>query len=91
MLGQTDCENCEWKCPELMVENADAWSLWLGVKTQWRVGMCGAVGLDYTAISFVAKALDIKVIPALLHKIRGLETYMLQQMREKGEKDDGSQ
>jgi len=24
--------------------------LWLGVRTQWRVGMSGATGLDYTAV-----------------------------------------
>lgn len=24
--------------------------LWLGLRTQWRVGMGGATGLDYTAV-----------------------------------------
>lgn len=91
MLGQTDCENCEWKRPDLWPENYAAWELWIGVKTQWRMGMSGAVGLDYTALSFVAKTLDVEVLPSVLHKIRTLEAYMLKKMHEKGEDGDGCQ
>lgn len=27
-----------------------AWLAWCGLQTQWRIGMGGATGLDYTAV-----------------------------------------
>lgn len=33
-----------WPC------NLGAWGLWQELQTQWRVGMAGATGLDYTAV-----------------------------------------
>lgn len=33
-----------WPC------NATAWLCWQAVQTQWRIGMGGATGLDYTAV-----------------------------------------
>lgn len=27
-----------------------AWGCWMGVQTQWRVGMAGATGLDYAGV-----------------------------------------
>ena len=33
-----------WPC------NLHAWGLWQELQTQWRVGMAGATGLDYTAV-----------------------------------------
>ena len=34
----------------LWPDNVIAWRCWLGVQTQWRVGVAGATGLDYTAV-----------------------------------------
>ena len=33
-----------WPC------NLQAWNCWQAVQTQWRVGMAGRTGLDYTAV-----------------------------------------
>ena len=35
-----------WLWPDAL----PVWMLWLGLRTQWRVGMGGATGLDYTAV-----------------------------------------
>lgn len=34
----------------LWPDNVPAWEAWLGVQTQWRVGMAGATGLDYAGV-----------------------------------------
>ena len=34
----------------LWPENLLPWACWHGVQTQWRIGMGGATGLDYTAV-----------------------------------------
>ncbi len=33
-----------WPC------NVQAWQCWIGVQTQWRVGMGGREGLDYSGV-----------------------------------------
>ena len=33
-----------WPC------NVPAWQAWQALRTQWRTGMAGATGLDYTAV-----------------------------------------
>ena len=37
----------------LWPDNRPAWELWLCLGTQWRVGMAGATGLDYSAVAAV--------------------------------------
>lgn len=44
----------------LWPENVATWALWCGVQTQWRVGVAGATGLDYTA-----------VLALLRHRVQG--------------------
>lgn len=34
----------------LWPDNVQAWHCWIGVQTQWRVGLSGATGLDYTGV-----------------------------------------
>jgi len=38
---------------ELWPENETAFRLWCSLRTQWRVGPAGLIGLDYTAIPAV--------------------------------------
>jgi len=79
------CEGCENKRPELASENWEAWELWLAVRTQWRTAsittdkFCKVIktGLDYSSLFLVAKTLEIEVTPALLNKIRALETVTI--------------
>lgn len=40
---------------ELWPENVQSLRLWLEVATQWRVGMGGAVGLDYAGVEAVMR------------------------------------
>ncbi len=50
--------------------------------TQWRVGMGGAIGLDYVALPLVAKALRIKLTPARFDGLRVMEGAALVVMGE---------
>jgi hypothetical protein len=34
----------------LWPDNLDGWNAWMGVQTQWRTGMAGATGLDYSGV-----------------------------------------
>ena len=34
----------------LLPENVAAWHVWVDVQTQWRIGMSGATGLDYSGV-----------------------------------------
>lgn len=36
-------------------DNWDAWLFYVSISTQWRIGMQGATGLDYTAVIAVIK------------------------------------
>jgi hypothetical protein len=40
---------------EVFEENWPVLELFLRVQTQWRIGMSGPVGLDYTAVAWVLK------------------------------------
>ncbi|MEA5092461.1 hypothetical protein SDC9_37474 [bioreactor metagenome] len=86
------CEGCENRRPELAPENWETWELWLALRTQWRTASittdkyCKVIktGLDYSSLFLVAKTLEIEVTPALLSKIRALESATLS--KEGGEK-----
>lgn len=42
----------------LWPDNVDAWQAWIGVQTQWRVGMSGATGLCYAGVRAYLDELD---------------------------------
>lgn len=60
--------------------------LFIAAGTQWRVGMSGATGLDYTALAVVAKAMGIKLTAARLEGLRTMEGEALRVMGEKRER-----
>ncbi len=78
----------------------DAWELWTAANTQWRIaghmgGIC-FIGLDYNALYQVADTLCIEITPAMLAKIRLLESRERERQNsqepagaEDGEFDDG--
>jgi len=78
-----ECIECDFRCPDLIPENCEAWELWNTVNTQWRMGRNGPVGLDYPAVMSVSQVLFIEITPAILHKIRKLEEYELKRLHEK--------
>lgn len=44
----------------LWPENLEVWHAWLGVQTQWRVGMAGATGLDYAGVDAALRMSGIR-------------------------------
>ena len=61
------------------------------MNTQWRYTVSGAqgclcpmpIGLDYSALPAVSRALGIDVSPGIFHRMRALEYYELNRLREK--------
>ena len=64
----------------LWPENRPAWDLWLCLQTQWRVGMAGATGLDYSAVAAVMhmQGTPRKKRPELLALLRVMEAEVLE-------------
>lgn len=58
------------------------------MSTQWRVGMAGATGLDYTALHSAMRLMDVprKCWPETFEDIRVMEEAALAEMR--GERGD---
>lgn len=70
---------CEYALPPtLSDQNEDAWELWLAVKTQWRGGGMGLIGLDYNVVYKEAARLEIELTPCIMKKIQALEKHVLE-------------
>ena len=69
---------------EVWPDNWPAFLLFEAMSTQWRVGMGGATGLDYTALPPVASMLGMKrrEIPEVFHDIRVMEAEAMLVMSE---------
>ena len=72
-----------WEC------NADAFYVFEGMTTQWRIGMAGATGLDYAAMPVVMDMVGVerKRRPEVFSSVRIMETEALATMAEN--RDDG--
>lgn len=64
-----------------MDENQEAWYLWRHVQTQLRTSIGGIVGVDYTAMHYVAEILGIEMDTAMLHKMQALEAALLKEVK----------
>ncbi|MBU1040143.1 MAG: DUF1799 domain-containing protein [Proteobacteria bacterium] len=73
--------------PKLAQGNKPAWKLWTSCSTQWRVGMGGAVGLDYLAVEMVAKTLGIRMDRPMLEKLQALEHAQLDRWAETAQRE----
>jgi len=62
----------------------DSASLFLALRTQWRIGMAGATGLDYNAVPVTAGLLDIKVTPVVMLDLQLMEGEALAAWAKKG-------
>jgi hypothetical protein len=82
-LTRDDVEDAE-EIIDLWPENMQAFGLFDRLGTQWRVGMSGATGLDYTAVQAVMVLTGVKRSdqPALFDDIRVLERAALDVMAE---------
>lgn len=75
---EPSCSTCDYRCPELLRENEDAWELWALSSTQWRATAFGLIGLDYGAMFKLAEVYQIDVDPGLFAKVKMLEISQLE-------------
>lgn len=64
----------------LWPDNVDTFNVWSQLQTQWRVGMSGATGLDYTAVAaYLRDVVGIKKkdLPERFAEIRAMEVATL--------------
>lgn len=72
------CVGCDYnKPPGLWEVNQDAWMIWQAIKTQWRAGGMGVVGLDYSEVRYAAKEFGIEYSTRTRQKIMALEREIL--------------
>jgi hypothetical protein len=94
--GPEYCRSCRAKrrsddrcepCPEVAVfpENVPAVDLFLDVQTQWRVGLGGAIGLDYVGVEAAARLLGVPLGRDLFERLQVLEMSYLGALGEKAE------
>lgn len=69
---------------EVWPDNVQAINMFIAASTQWRVGLSGASGLDYSALESVLRmsGLPRKDWPPLFEDIRVMEDEALKTMRE---------
>jgi hypothetical protein len=67
---------------ELWPDTWPAFLLFEAMSTQWRVGMSGAIGLDYQALPVVAKYLEVaeEDMPLAFNDLRLMESEALKHM-----------
>jgi len=54
--------------------------MFLRCQTQWRVGMSGIIGLDYTSVTEMIKLYGIEDSVVMIEKIQIIESAALQAM-----------
>lgn len=69
---------------DIWPENLQAYELFSALRTQWRVGMAGATGLDYNAVPTVLRLQGVPRAdwPQLFEDLRVMESAALQAMRQ---------
>jgi len=60
-----------------MSENQEAWQIWNEIKTQWRAGPAGVIGIDYRMINRACHETGIFFTRALKLKIMACESEVL--------------
>lgn len=66
-------------------DNMPTVSVFIAMSTQWRVGMNGPIGLDYTALSHVMRMTGVRrpEWPYVFDGVRIMESAALEEMRKK--------
>lgn len=67
---------------EVWGENWPAFELFTAMNTQWRVGMSGATGLDYSVLPVLFETLGIKDRAQAFRDMQVMENEALKTMRE---------
>lgn len=73
----------------LWPDNVDTFNVWSQLQTQWRVGMSGATGLDYTAVAAYLRdvaGIKKKDLPERFAEIRAMEVATLNEWAKQQDK-----
>ena len=65
------CEDCN--APDIYHDNSEIVHVFSRIDSQWRHGMNGVTGLDYTAVSHFLSGIDIEQTPSLWEGLQVLE------------------
>jgi hypothetical protein len=65
-------------------ENWDTVEMFLRLQTQWRIGMGGPIGLDYSAVEWLLRLYEVKDQRALLEDLQIMEGAALAAMNREG-------
>ena len=76
-------EDFEHEVVEIWPDCLDAYNLFSLMNTQWRIGMNGATGLDYSALHVVLEACNVKISKDILSDIQTMEIAALKEMNKK--------
>ena len=68
---------------EIWPDCLEAYAIFDDMNTQWRIGMNGATGLDYSALPIVLDANNVKISKELLSDLRIMEVAALKEMNKK--------
>lgn len=68
---------------EVLPEAWPAVEMFLRVQTQWRVGMAGLIGLDYTAVKWCFELKDVSKPAELLADLQVIEARVLEILSER--------
>ncbi|WP_273071334.1 DUF1799 domain-containing protein [Marinobacter sp.] len=64
----------------VLEQNWETVQMFLRCQTQWRVGMSGIIGLDYTSVLKMIKLYNIKDHTAMLESLQIMEASVLKAM-----------
>ncbi|MBP8293131.1 MAG: DUF1799 domain-containing protein [Caldilineaceae bacterium] len=83
--GGYEPEDYAHEVVQIWPQNLRAFSFFARLDTQWRVGMSGPTGLDYTAVLALIRAqrLPRETADALFDDVQTMERAALQQMNKK--------
>ena len=68
---------------EIWPDCLEVYAIFDDMNTQWRIGMNGATGLDYSALPIVLDANNVKISKELLSDLRIMEVAALKEMNKK--------
>lgn len=84
----TPCEGCRHAVPPLLAANRQILQLMTACRTQWRVGFSGPFGLDYVAVSEVARLRGFELDATAFAGLQALENEQLAIWAEQRPKKD---
>ena len=85
VLGEMPKAQDDWIYPC----NVKTMRLFIAMSTQWRTGMSGATGLDYTPLQTVAKSIGVRLSAKRMTDLQTMERAALAYWQEQRAKNGG--